>query len=71
MKMCRWACGNTLKDHVINDKTRERMEERLWRWRRKGGRPKQIGAYEWTVSTETREPSERRKMNSVTELAGG
>ena len=26
MKMCRWACGHTLKDHMRNDNTRERMK---------------------------------------------
>ena len=41
MKMCRWACGHTLGDHVRHDKTRERLKvetitercrkARLWR----------------------------------------
>ena len=26
MKMCRWACGHTLRDHVRNDDTRERLK---------------------------------------------
>ena len=26
MKMCRWACGHTLRDHVRNDNTRERLK---------------------------------------------
>ena len=26
MKMCRWACGHTLRDHVGNDDTRERLK---------------------------------------------
>ena len=25
MKMCRWACGHTLRDHVRNDNIRERL----------------------------------------------
>ena len=25
MKMCRWACGQTLRDHMINDSIRERL----------------------------------------------
>ena len=25
MKMCRWACGHTLRDHVKNDNIRERI----------------------------------------------
>ena len=25
MKMCRWACDHTLKDHVRNDNIRERL----------------------------------------------
>ena len=25
MKMCRWACGHTVSDHVRNDNTRERL----------------------------------------------
>ena len=24
--MCRWACGHTLRDHVRNDNTRERLK---------------------------------------------
>ena len=26
MKMCRWACGHTLTDHVRNDDIRDRLE---------------------------------------------
>ena len=26
MKMCRWACGHILRDHVRNDDTRERLK---------------------------------------------
>ena len=26
MKMCRWACSHTLRDHVRNDDTRERLK---------------------------------------------
>ena len=26
MKMCRWACGHTIRDHVRNDNIRERLE---------------------------------------------
>ena len=26
MKMCRWACGLTLRDHVSNDNTRETLK---------------------------------------------
>ena len=26
VKMCRWACGHTLRDHVRNDDTRERLK---------------------------------------------
>ena len=26
MTMCRWACGHTLRDHVRNDDTRERLK---------------------------------------------
>ena len=26
MKMCKWACGHTLRDHVRNDKMRERLK---------------------------------------------
>ena len=26
MKMCRWACGHTLTDHVRTDDTRERLK---------------------------------------------
>ena len=26
MKMCRWACGHTLRDHVRNDNIRERLK---------------------------------------------
>ena len=26
MKMCRWPCGHTLRDHVRNDDIRERLE---------------------------------------------
>ena len=26
MKMCRWACGHTLRDHVRNDDTRDRLK---------------------------------------------
>ena len=26
MKMCRWACGHTLRDHVRNDDIRERLK---------------------------------------------
>ena len=26
MKMCRWACGHTLRDHMRNDDTRERLK---------------------------------------------
>ena len=26
MKMCRWACGHTLRDHVRNENIKERMK---------------------------------------------
>ncbi len=26
MKICRWACGHTLRDHVRNDNIRERLK---------------------------------------------
>ena len=26
VKMCRWACGHTLRDHVRNDDIRERLK---------------------------------------------
>ena len=26
MKMCRWTCGHTLRDHVRNDNIRERLK---------------------------------------------
>ena len=26
MKMCRWACGHTLRDHVRNDDIRDRLK---------------------------------------------
>ena len=26
MKMCRWACGHTVRDHVRNDDTRDRLK---------------------------------------------
>ena len=26
MKMCRWACGHALKDHVRNENIKERMK---------------------------------------------
>ena len=26
MKMCRWACGQTLRDHVRNDNIREKLK---------------------------------------------
>ncbi len=26
MKMCRWACGHTLRDHVRNDHIREKLK---------------------------------------------
>ena len=28
MKMCRWACGHTLRDHVRNDDIRNKTESR-------------------------------------------
>ena len=99
MKMCRWACGHSLRDHTCvrneNIKARlkvesiaERCRKARLRWfghvkrrehdyvgrktlemvppgRRKRGRDG------WNVSTETWQPSERRKTRTMTALAGG
>ena len=47
-------------------------EERLWRWYHLGEENEEDQSRDgWTVSTKTREPSERRKMKSMTELVAG
>ena len=47
-------------------------EKRLWRWYHLGEEKEDDRSRDgWTVSTETREPSERQKMKSMTELAAG
>ena len=50
MKMCRWACGHTLRDHVRNENIKERLnvesiaercrKARLSGWPRKEARPR-------------------------------
>ena len=47
-------------------------EERHCRWYHPGEEREEDRSRDgWTVSTETLEPSERQKMKSMTELAGG
>ena len=52
--------------------TNNTSEERFWRWYHLGEKKEEDRSREgWTVSTEIRESSERRKMKSMAELAGG
>ena len=43
MKMCRWACGHTLRDHVRNENIKERLKVESITERYRKARPRWFG----------------------------
>ena len=54
MKMCRWACGHMLRDHVRHENIKERVKVESITERYRKARLRWFGhVNRWTVSTET------------------
>ena len=58
MKMCRWACGHTLRDHVRNDDIRDRLKVENTTERYRKARLRWFGTREEVI------PRIRRKKDS-------